>query len=110
MEDKDTEVIKQNLKELFQFGIYKLDNNLCMPEELRSLERMAESNLKLNGTISDFAKFYGVSEVNVRSTINRKLISKPIRRVLYPFHKFSKIVPESWRRKGLGKIDQAHKT
>lgn len=97
MEDKDSEVLKRNIKEILQFGIYKLDNNLCTPEELRSLERMAENNLELNGTIPDFAKFYGVPESNIRVTINRKLMAKPKRMVFYPFHKFRKIIPEKWR-------------
>lgn len=100
MLDNDSEVIKKNLKDLFLFGIYKLDNNQCTPEELRSLERMAEGNLEMDASIKDIATFFGQSEVNVRSTINRKLLAKPKRKVLYPFLKFLKIAPESWRKKG----------
>lgn len=98
MENNDSEILKKTIRELFEFGIYKIDNNLCTPEELRSLERMTENNLELNGTISDFAKFYGVSESNIRVTINRKLMAKPKRMVFYPFHKFRKIIPDSWRK------------
>lgn len=98
MEDKDAEVVKKSLKELLQFGIYKLDNNLCTPSELRSLERALENTLRLYGTVPELAQFYGVSEDKIRNTINRKLIAKPIRRVFYPFHLFRKIVPESWKK------------
>ena len=58
-----------------------------------------ENNMEIHGTISDFANFYGVSESNVRASIARKLIAKPKRVLLYPFHKFMKIIPEKWRKK-----------
>ena len=96
MENKDTEIVKENLKELFQFGIYKLENNLCTPEEIRSVERMIESNLELDGTITDIATFFDKPEVNVRVVINQKLIAKPKRKVLYPFVKFLKVAPRKW--------------
>lgn len=90
---------KEQLKEIFRFWEYKLDNNLCTPEEIESAKDILMNDLEMQGTISDFAKFYGVSEGNVRATINRKLLSKPKRVLLYPFHKFRKIIPEKWRRK-----------
>lgn len=96
MENKDTEIVKENLKELFQFGIYKLDNNLCTPAELRSLERMVEGNLEIDASIKEIADFFGKPEVNVRVAINQKLIAKPKRKVLYPFHKFLKVAPRKW--------------
>lgn len=97
MQDKsDSEVIKQNLKEIFQFGIYKLDNNLCTPAELRSLERMVEGNLEMDASIKDIATFFNKPEVNVRVAINQKLIAKPKRVILYPFLKFLKIAPRKW--------------
>lgn len=55
--------------------------------------------MEVHGTISDLAKFYGVSESNIRATIARKLIAKPKRKLLYPFHKFAKVIPEKWRKK-----------
>lgn len=88
---------KETLKELFKFGIYKLDNNLCTPEEIDSLADMVKSGLDLQATIPDLAKFFGVSEQNVRTTINRKMIEKPRRRVVYSFPSFIKIAPEKWR-------------
>ena len=97
MEDKDASIAKESLKEIFQFCIYKLDNNLCTPEEIKSLERMVSNNIELNASISQMAEFYGVSETNVRATIARKLFAKPIRVVLYPFHLFRKIKPSKWK-------------
>ena len=94
--EEDSEVVKKNLKEAFQFGIYKLDNNLCTPAELRSLERMVEGNLEMDASIKEIAGFFGKPEVNVRVVINQKLIAKPKRKVLYPFIKFLKVVPKKW--------------
>ena len=94
--EEDIEVVKKNLKEIFEFGIYKLDNNLCTPAELRSLERMAEGNLEMDASIKDIATFFGKPEVNVRVVINQKLIAKPKRKVLYPFIKFLKVAPRKW--------------
>lgn len=90
---------KDILKEIFRFWEYKLDNNLCTPEEIESAKTVLMDNMEIYGSISDFAKFYGVSEGNVRSTINRKLLAKPKRVLLYPFHMFRKIVPEKWHKK-----------
>lgn len=90
---------KQVLSEILGFYKYKVDNDLCAVSEMDSAIKTLENNMKINGTISDFAKFYGVSESNIRATIARKLIAKPERKVLYPFHAFVKIIPEKWRKK-----------
>ena len=87
------------LSEILGFYKYKVDNNLCTPEEIKNAEKVLVENMELYGSIKDFAEFYNTSEGNVRSTINRKLLAKPKRVVLYPFHKFLKIVPEKWRKK-----------
>lgn len=90
--------IKSYLKEILLFYLYKIEKNGCTMEEMTSVLHILEENMGINGTIEDFAKFYGVSEQNVRTTISRKLIAKPKRRLLYPFQKFSKIVPDKWRK------------
>lgn len=87
------------LSEILGFYKYKVDNNLCTPEEIKNAEKVLVENMELYGSIRDFAEFYNTSEGNVRSTINRKLLAKPKRVVLYPFHQFLKIVPEKWRKK-----------
>ena len=88
---------KSLLSEILAYYKNKVDNNLCTMAEMESACKVLQENMEIYGTIADFAKFYEVSEGNVRSTINRRLIAKPVRKVFYPFHKFSKIVPRSWR-------------
>jgi hypothetical protein len=84
------------LSEILSFYKYKVDNNLCTPSEIESAAKVLQENMEMYGTIADFARFYDTSEQNVRTTINRKLIDKPKRKVLYPFHKFVKIVQSKW--------------
>lgn len=90
--------IKKNLSEILSYYKHKVDNNLCTMEEMNSTLKLLQENMEINGTISDFAKFYGVSESNIRATISRKLIAKPKRKLLYPFHPFAKVVPEKWKK------------
>lgn len=88
---------KNILSEMLSFYKYKVDNNLCTPEEIESASRALQENMEMYGTIKDFAKFYDTTESHVRATIARKLLAKPKRVVLYPFHKFLKIVPKKMR-------------
>lgn len=90
---------KQILSEMLAYYKYKVDNDLCTMAEMESAQKALTENMQIYGTIDDFANFYGVSPGNVRATISRKLLAKPIRRVFYPFHKFLKIVPTKWRKK-----------
>lgn len=86
------------LSDILTYYKHKVDNNLCTMEEMNDALKALESNMEVHGTISDFAKFYDVSESNVRATICRKLLAKPKRKVLYPFGAFAKIVPDKWRK------------
>ena len=92
------DALKHNLSEIIGFIKYKVDNDLCTPEEIEAVSKLAMENLKLYGTIEDLAKFYDVPESKVRNTINRKMIEKPKRRVYYRFLSFMKIVPAKWRK------------
>lgn len=95
---KDTEIdFKQELRNILRYYDQRLDD--CTMAEAKSAVKLLMSNMEINGTIKDFAEFYGVSEANVRNTISRKMIAKPKRKVLYPFHLFQKIVPDKWRAK-----------
>ena len=91
--------VKKYLIEILDYYKYKVENDLCNLEEMNSVIRSLEENAKVTGTISDFAEFFGVPEQTIRTNIARKLIDKPKRKVLYPFHKFIKIVPDKWRNK-----------
>jgi len=89
---------KQQLKELFEFGIYKLEHNLCTPSEIDSLAHLIEDGLEMDATITDLANFYGVSKDAVSSVIKRRMIQRPKRNVvLYPFKVFQSLIPEAWR-------------
>ena len=90
--------LKNSLSEIIGFIKYKVDNDLCTPEEIESVARMAQENLELYSTIEDLAKYYGVPESKVRNTINRKMLEKPKRRVYYRFISFMKIAPNKWRK------------
>lgn len=92
------DALKHNLSEILGYVKYKLDNDLCTPEEIESVSRMVQENLELHGTIEDIARFYGVPESKVRNTINRKMVEKPKRRVYYRFLSFMKIAPKKWRK------------
>lgn len=88
--------LKNNLSEVIGFIKYKVDNDLCTPEEIESVARMVQENLELYSTVEDLAKFYGVPETKIRNTINRKMLEKPKRRVYYRFLSFMMIAPEKW--------------
>lgn len=87
---------KAYLIEILDFYKQKLLNGGCTMEEIRNVTKVLQENVDVNGTISDFAQFYGVPETTVRTNIFRKLLAKPKRVVLYPFQKFAKIVPRKW--------------
>lgn len=87
------------LSEILGYYKHKVDHNLCTMEEMNDALKTLESNMTIQGTISDFAKFYDVPETTVRTNIFRKMFAKPKRKVLYPFHEFLKIVPDKWRSK-----------
>ena len=88
---------KSYLIEILEYYIYRLKGDKCTMSEIQSATKVLEENMDVNGTISDFAEFYKVPEVTVRTNIHRKMFAKPKRVVLYPFQKFLKIVPDKWR-------------
>ena len=88
--------VKSYLIEILEYYIQRLKNDSCTMSEINDAIKVLEENMEIYGTIDDFSKFYGVPPGNIRTTINRKLLAKPKRRVLYPFHRFRKIVPEKW--------------
>ena len=91
---------RKELIEILDFYKYKLEHGACTMSEIDSVKRTILENMEVDGTIGDFADFYGIPQNQIRATISRKLLAKPRRKVLYPFHKFVKIVPEKWTKKG----------
>ena len=89
---------KSYLIEILDYYKYKLENDLCTMDEINSATQALEKDMRVTGTIEDFANFYGVSQNTVRTNIFRKLFAKPKRKVLYPFHDFNRIVPDKWHK------------
>ena len=94
---KDTEMLKKLLGDFFGYLQYKLENDLFTLDEMVAIRSLFYDRIHLMGTSEDFARYYGKPAVNVRVVINRKLLSKPTRKVLYPFKEFSAVVPDTWK-------------
>lgn len=90
------ELGKKLLLEFLSFLKYKVDNDLLTMEEVDSIVKTIDDNIRVLGTADDFATFYGQSKTNVSSVINRRMLEKPKRRVFYDFNAFRKIVPNKW--------------
>lgn len=90
-------LVKKIISDVLGFLKYKVDNDKLTLEEEQAIVRMIEKNLPLSGTSDDFARYYKQSPVNVRSVINRRMLDKPVRKVMYPFLSFIKIIPSRWR-------------
>jgi hypothetical protein len=89
---------KKELLEILDYYKYRVTHG-CTMDEIDSAIRALENNMEINGTLDNFADFYGKSKTAVSSQIKRNLIAKPKKNVtLYPFHKFRKIIPSSWRK------------
>ena len=89
---------KQELRNILHYYDQRLDH--CTMAEVKSVTNLLMSNMEIDGTLDDFAQFYGKSKDAVSGQIKRNLIAKPKRNVvLYPFHAFQLIVPKSWRKK-----------
>lgn len=76
---------------------FKLENNKLTLSEWEALARIIGEQLPLLGSLDDLAAYYDKPKENVKVVISRKLNAKPIRRILYPFLSFIKVVPERWK-------------
>lgn len=92
--------MKKILLDILSYYEKKLDEDACTMEEIESVIKTLEENMTVYGRIEDFAEHYGKSKDAVNGIIKRKMIQKPRRNVvLYPFHVFRRLVPDSWRKK-----------
>lgn len=94
--DKNEINVQEELIRLLDYYKETLANGGCTIGAMESVYKTMLENLDVVGTVEDFAKFYGVSEDSVRHVINRYMVQKPTRRVFYPFHPFTKIIPHKW--------------
>ena len=93
---------KNVLLDVLDFLRYKVETDQCTAEEIRKFSDIATDQLDTLATTKEIADFYGVSESNVRNVLARRYISKeqkPKRKVYFSFSLFSKIKPQSWKRK-----------
>ena len=85
------------LANLLEFTTQRARGGQMTLEEVQSwLDVLLERSI-IWATVEELAAYYGQSEHNVRSVINRRYFGKPKRRVYYSFNQFSKIVPKSWK-------------
>ena len=85
------------MAELLDFAATRARSGQMTLGEVNSLRDAMLENSDVMASVQELAEHYGQSEHNVRCVINRKMISKPVRKVYYSFNKFSKIVPKSWK-------------
>ena len=83
--------------EFLDFLRFKIENDSLTLDEELSILRVIENDIPLHGTSDDFAAYYHQSPVNVRSVLHRNIMPKPVRRVMYSFSAFNKIVPKKWK-------------
>lgn len=88
--------VRDELIRLLDYYKKQLQNGECTLNAMLTFYKLMTENLNVVGTAKDFAEFYGVSEDSVRHVINRYMVQKPTRRVFYPFHPFTKIIPHKW--------------
>ena len=88
-------IAKKIALEYLAFLRYKIKNDLLTMEEIESLARMFEENLIVTGTVDDLARFHGQTRKNVYTVIERHMVEKPVRKVLYSFSAFRKARPSS---------------
>ena len=90
--------LREEMKQILRFYEQRLDH--CTMGEMKAFNHALIEHMEIDGTIDDFAEFYGKSKDAVNSVIKRRMFQKPKRNVvLYPFHAFHKIIPNSWRKK-----------
>lgn len=95
---KDGNVCKKIVLDYLDYLAFKVRNDSLTMEETNSLAKTFMENLSLTGTIDDLANYYGQSRDNVKVVINRKLLSKPKRRVYYSFNAFRDVIPKRWQK------------
>lgn len=94
----DEEFARKEVCEILRFIIWQITEGKMTAEELESFQRIMREKLIVTASINDIACHCGQSESNVRNVINRHLIEKPHRTVMYNFLSFLRIRPKSWRK------------
>ena len=88
---------KEFVLEVLDILRYKLENDCLSVSDWEALARIIGERLPLLGSLDELSDYFGQSKNNVKVVINRKMIAKPVRRILYPFTEFIKVLPASWK-------------
>lgn len=89
--------LKNMLIETLDYYRYKVINDECTADDMKSIFKAISNGVICDTTIKDLAEFYGQSESNIRNVLSRNIVKKPKREVLYNFFDVSKIIPKRWR-------------
>lgn len=92
-------MMKKMLLDILDFYRYKLENDKCTQEDMKTVFSALSKDVVSETTTKDIAEFYGQSESNVRNVISRHLMEKPKRVVLYNFNSLLKFIPKRWNEK-----------
>lgn len=84
---------------------HKVRNGSVTLTDIRTMFDTLCSGLGIDASIREVAGYYNKPEVNVRSIIKRKVLSKPKRRVYYNFTEICRKVPRLWRKTLLDRDD-----
>jgi len=95
----DSQICKRLLCEFLDFLKFKLEHNTLTLGEKQGLFKALTTNVELMGTAEDIADFYHKSPQDVRTVVNRRMITPPQRKVHYSMTEFQRIVPPKWREK-----------
>lgn len=90
--------MKKILIEILDFYRYKLDNDKCTAEDMKTVFNALDNGVVCETTIKDLADFYGQSESNVRNVLSRNIVEKPKRKVAYNFISACRILPQKWKK------------
>ena len=86
--------------ETLLFWVKKIRHGGCTSEQKRAVLDAMKTVGESYATVDELAEFYGKSKDAVNGVIKRRYIGKPRRNiVMYSFSKFSRLIPDSWRRK-----------
>ena len=99
MEEMENNTCKVLLLEFLDFIRFKIENNSLTTSELQGLFHAFAENINLQGTAEDIAKFYKRTPQDVRTIVNRKMLTPPQRKVHYSMNEFIRIAPPKWREK-----------
>ncbi len=93
-----TSPFKEFVLEALDILRFKLEKGTLSVSEWEALARIIGERLPLLGSLDELSDYFGQSKNNVKVVINRRMTAKPVRKILYSFTAFLRVVPDSWKR------------